>query len=1114
VSASLTQALDPRRSIVVEACAGSGKTWLLVSRLLRLLLDTENEIAPGQILAITYTRKAAREIEERLSEWLAHLAVGDEASVRAFLVERGVAAEQLDLAVPRARRLYERVQAAVPALTVHTFHGWFARLLQGAPLTSALAGFALHDAGARLKEEVWQLYTDALGRETSAATTSMLWLLANVGLAGTRKMLFALAERRAEWHAYFAGAALTEATALQTALERVHADFGYTGEGAAVCAFHADPQVQAKLREYADILSVSEIEKDREALARLNQAANAELAQDSFDYAYAALITKSGTLRDRKHSKAHEKRFGARAARLLELHALLGDAVLQTVAARADERACLLNCHAITAAAAYLEALDRYKRERRLMDFADLEWHVANMLSDEAQAAFLQARLDARYKHILLDEFQDTNPLQWQILLSWLAAYGPETGLEPPRVFVVGDPKQSIYRFRRAEPRVFEAAARFLAEQYGAVKIENDTTRRNAPRIIEVVNEVFRAEPAFAPFRTHSAWQTSLPGRVEVLPLCEDATKSTDAESEGWTRLRDPLTEPQQSDENTRRRAEAAQLVAKLDEIVGRCLVVDKQTGRARAARLGDIMLLTRRRSVLPEFERTLRAAGIAYLSVGRGGLLKTLEAADLTALLRCLVTPGDDLALAHALRTPLLNATDADLLQLAARQERHWWQRLMAATDEGSAGPVLARAAELLCTWQEAAAMLPVHDLLDRIYHQGDLVARYRAAVPAAMWSGVAANLDAFIALALQLDAGRYPSLPRFIDELDRLGKATDEEAPDEGIIATDATDATDATEEAQHDRLRILTVHGAKGLEAPIVWLIDAHNARQQNDAYGVLLDWPPEAAQPSHLSVVGRKEDRGSTRQPLFAAEAAYAAREDLNLLYVALTRAQQVFIVSGIASGQNAAKPSAYARIADAVARLGSDDGCWGDALPLAPADAGAMSPADAPSAGMPVSAVVPTVVATVVGERRPAPALGMAWGTKLHAALEWLSGPAHVASARPSGIASQEWPALRQTAERLMAQPDVQHFFDPASYVRALNEVEFALADGRVGRIDRLVEMADQIWVLDYKSGTADDALLADYRAQLAGYQQAVSAVFPAKPVRAALIFSDGRLLGL
>jgi len=232
------------------------------------------------------------------------------------------------------------------------------------------------------------------------------------------------------------------------------------------------------------------------------------------------LLTKEGTLRKREASKKAERRFGAdTAARLVELHARLGERVLGTLGVRREEQAYELNTHVFVAGAAWMEALEQYKRERRLMDFADLEWHVSRMLADESRAAFLQARLDARYRHILLDEFQDTNPLQWRILLAWLAAYGAPDAARP-RVFVVGDPKQSIYRFRRAEPRVFDCAAEFLQAEHGARMLANDTTRRNAPRLIEVVNRVFADEPQFAHFRPHRSLSETLPGRVELLPLC------------------------------------------------------------------------------------------------------------------------------------------------------------------------------------------------------------------------------------------------------------------------------------------------------------------------------------------------------------------------------------------------------------------------------------------------------------------------------------------------------------------------------------------------------------------------------------------------------------------
>ncbi|MBV6476365.1 MAG: ATP-dependent helicase/nuclease subunit A [Rhodocyclaceae bacterium] len=1076
------EALEPHQSVVVEACAGSGKTWLLVSRILRLLLDG---VAPGGILAITYTRKAAREIEERLFDWLRLLAVGSEDEVRDFLAMRALPPEAAAGAAARGRGLYEQVLTAQPPLTVSTFHGWFARLVQGAPLASDLAGFVLHEAGARLQEEVWQLFAAERARRNDGATASLLWLLRHAGLEATRKLMFRLSDRRAEWHALAGEGPHAPARALA----ELRDGLGVDEAPAAIEGLLADELFMRKLHDYAAILRRSDAEGDQQLAAGLEEAFHAADAAPRFARIVAVLLTKEGTLRQRKSAKKDQERFGAAAARFAELHAWLGERVATTQAARREELAYELNAHVFTAGAAWLEALERYKRERRLMDFADLEWHVSRMLAEESRAAFLQARLDARYRHILLDEFQDTNPLQWQILLAWLAAYDAAEAAKP-RVFIVGDPKQSIYRFRRADPRVFDAAAAFLQSAYGARRLANDATRRNAPRLVEVVNRVFADLPLFPHFRPHSSVEANLSGRVELLPLC--ARERDEGGAPPLSRLRDPLAAPQAVAEDGRRREEAALLASRIAEIVGRWPVIDKDSGRPRPARYGDIMVLTRRRGVLPEFERALRAAGIPYLSVGRGGLLRTLEAADLTALLRCLVTTADDLALAHALRTPALGASDEDLVRLAERGEANWWQRLQASEADGSASAALVRAARLLASWRAAAAQLPVHDLLDRIYHEGGLPAHYRAAVPAALWPGVAANLEAFIALALRLDAGRYPSLPRFLDELARLGAAADEEAPDEGAIQA----------EAAGDRVRLLTIHGAKGLEAPVVWLVDAHNTHQPAEAWSLLLDWPPDAEKPSHLSVLGRKEDCGMRRAALTQAEAAFAEREELNLLYVALTRARQYFFASGIAPARASTKISSWERIAAALAALGAGDGAHGETPEVL---------APPPAAPRPVTIRPLPIGAVSAGRRREAASAGMAYGTRLHAALDWLSAGGE-AGRPPPAVPAEEWPAFQAAARAILEAPRLRAFFDPSSHLRALNEAEFALPDGSVGRIDRLVELPESWWVLDYKSGRPEGSLLENYRTQMENYRIALTAMFPGKPVRCGLVFGDGEMM--
>lgn len=1102
-STLIRTALDPRRSIVVEACAGSGKTWLLVSRILRLLLAG---CAPGEILAITYTRKAAREIEERLRGWLHDLVLATDEQAIAFLCQRGVDEAAAEAALPRARGLYERVLTASPRLSVNTFHGWFAGLLGAAPLASGLAGLTLVESDARVREEAWQLFAQQCGRRPdSVETRALLWLFETVGADNTRKLLLNFVERRAEWHALIADEG-DDSNGVKRALAALREELGVTDVPRAIDDFFAVTGLAADLDEYAALLERNTV-SDAKRAASLRAGRELPDADDAFDALCNVVLTQEGTPRKRETNAAQAKRLGVNGeARLLELHVLLGDRLVRALAQHREEHVYEFNRHALSAGAALLTSFERYKRERRIMDFADLEWHVDRLLRDEASAAFLQARLDARYRHILLDEFQDTNPLQWRILLSWLGAYAPD--MEKPKIFVVGDPKQSIYRFRRAEPRIFAAAADYLQTDFGAVVLANNTTRRNAPQIIEVVNRVFGGEALFEPFGAHVAHQMQLPGRVELLPLCEHAAVD---EIEASGALRNPFEEAAVLIEDLRRRDEARLLAARLTQIVGRWQVQDAgDVGGLRPAMWDDVLILTRRRGVLPEFERALRAAGIPYLSVSRGGLLRTLEATDLQALLRFLATPSANLALAHALRSPLFGADDDDLLHLAAAEDGDWWQRLRRSAAAGTASPALQCAARLLESWLDDAAQLPVHDLLDRIYGEAEAIERYRAGVPAPAWSGVRANLEAFIALALELDAGRFPSLPRFVDELVRLGRTEDDEAPDEGATGFD---------HGGDGRVRIMTIHGAKGLEAPIVWLIDAHNTHRVAESYGVLLDWPAAAMQPRHFSLFTTKGGRGGRRRALFEAEERMAEREELNLLYVALTRAKQCFFASGIVPVRNSSRLSAHDRIGTAMAALGSTDRTYGQ--PMATGAADRIKAASPRVPVLPVAAALPIDPVGPVGMRRAVSTAGAEYGVMLHALLERFSQPAATAATMavppPPGTSATQWAQLCAMAQAILVAPDLQRFFDPRCYRRALNEIDFALPDGTVGRIDRLVETDAEFWVLDYKShagSKADAETLGAYRAQLEAYCAAVAQMSSGKPVRCALIFGDARCMEL
>ena len=1093
-SAALTlSALDPARSVVVEACAGSGKTWLLASRIVRLLLAG---VAPGEILAITFTRKAAREIEERVVGWLQTMATADDGELAVFLAERGVAPVGADQ-LRAARGLYERVLAAQPALNVNTFHGWFLQLVDVAPLSAGLAGATLAESGARLFDELWQSFAARLQKAAdSAATQCFVRLLADAGSEQTRRLIRRALDRRSEWLAFGESGERRERDVAAQVVGALRELLNAGAPGDALAAFFSG-EWAGDFQAYLGFLEMSALKGDVQGAANLRAALGETDAALRFAGLQSVLLTREQTLRAKKPGKTLDARYTpAGAARFLDLHARLGAALLDCLEAQRAEAIVAFNHDASTVFQAFLAHVDEFKQARRQIDFVDAEWNVLKLLRHDDTAAFLQARLDSRYRHVLLDEFQDTSPLQWQILLGWLAAYSDGAR---PSVFLVGDPKQSIYRFRRAEPRLFLVAADFLQSHFAAIRCELDSTRRNARAIVDVVNALFLGVPEFAPFRAQSTLAGALPGRVELLPLCAKDADDSAQDGEARRALRDPLAEAALEPEDSRRQQEAERLAAKLREMLGAdgsAWQIDERaadgTVRRRPLRCDDIMLLVRTRTHLACYERALAAAAIPFVAGSRGGLLAALEVRDVVALLEFLVTPLADLKLAQALRSPLFACSDDDLMALASRSEAGWWRRLQALTAEGLGSPPLARAARLLGAWLPAADRLPAHDLLDRIYHQGEVLARYRLAVPESLVAGVEANLQALLQFALDVDGGRYPSLPRFIDELRELRDGDDSEAPDEGAIESAGADA---------GRVRILTIHGAKGLEAPVVWLLDANAAPRAPDAWDLLVDWPPQAAAPAHVSFYGRQNERGKARTPLFDAEQAAAAREELNLLYVAITRARQVFIASGIDNAKAGAQ-SPY-RLLEAA--LGTLCGAlaYGDALPLA---AQAL-----PAAPASVAASLPSPL-PAIGERRQPPGEAERFGVLLHALLERRSeGTADDGWWTALGFADDDYRRVLPVAERILGASVLQRFFDPAQYRRAWNEVDLCTRAGALLRIDRLVELDDACWVLDYKSSRSDTARLDEYRAQVAEYCSVVADVFPGKAVRGALIFGDATL---
>jgi ATP-dependent helicase/nuclease subunit A len=345
-----------------------------------------------------------------------------------------------------------------------------------------------------------------------------------------------------------------------------------------------------------------------------------------------------------------------------------------------------------------------------------------------------------------------------------------------------------------------------------------------------------------------------------------------------------------------------------------------------------------------------------------------------------------------------------------------------------------LQRARDLLGNWLALADKLPVHDLLDRTYFEGDVIARYSAVLPVEMRAKVTANLNAFMEIALSVDAGRYPSLPRFLQELRELRDSSDD-APDEGKLGTAG------------DAVRIYTVHESKGLEAPIVWLLDANAEKKNRDGNDVLLDWPTHEPQPLHFSLYADQASRGKKRKPLFEQDAAEQAREEMNLLYVAMTRAQQALIVSGCQSGKESKKVTWYGRIAAAA---GNQNTPFGLSLskPMEDRSDALVHPSTTPGR---TEVVLPDILPT--GKRAARNTAQQQQGIWLHALLQHLTERVADEAELQQRVAipAEDFEPLRQQAQRLLNLPQLVRFFDAAQYKAAYNEMPYINAKGEIGR---------------------------------------------------------------
>jgi ATP-dependent helicase/nuclease subunit A len=1103
------QASNPAASAWVSANAGSGKTHVLTQRVLRLLIAGAS---PSGLLCLTFTKTAAANMAARVFETLASWTGLDDADLSEAIAELG-APRPNPQGLAFARRLFARAIETPGGLKIQTIHAFCERLLHLFPFEANVpASFSVADdreAAALIAEARARAFAEDLSASEREAEVARV--AREAGAEGFEALLAETLSRRGEFEAI--GDAKAYAAALRRAL-----NLGADETSAATKA-----QMLALTPQWADWIGIlaNGGKTERDLAGRLGAALAAGDEEARLAAYLEAFFTKDGKPRGgekqrlvtddlAKRLPALPQRLAAEQARLIGLRERLRNV-------EALERSVAL----YRVAEATIKRYAALKGARGLLDYDDLIARTRALL-ERADAAWVLYKLDASLEHLLVDEAQDTSPAQWAILAKLSEEFLSGAGARAARtLFAVGDEKQSIFSFQGAAPHMFSAMRRRLALRHAEAQlaftaVPLSVSFRSAPGVLEGVDAVFAAEPAWrgltgddAPPPPHQALRDDLKGVIEVWPPI-GATKTP--EREDW---RMPVDETSGVEPPV---IAARRIAATIKDWLAPNAaerVIDVAAGQSRRIRPGDVMILVRSRGAFFEaMIRALKENDIATAGADRLLLRDSLAAMDLAVAGRAALRLDDDLILATALKSPLIGLDDDDLLAIAPGRAGSLFDALAAASE-----PRFIAARARLETWRRRAREhTPFAFYAALLGADGG-----RRALLERLGPEASDAIDEVMALALAHEREQAPSLVAFLAELEA----------DDAPIKRDM--------EARSDGVRVMTVHAAKGLEAPIVFLADACSVGYTRMTERLLDLGDREASAPLFVWAARKAEDSA----PLIAARQrgrAAAAGEHRRVLYVAMTRAAQRLIVVGHHGVNGPAEDNWHALISAGLGdRLTAVPAPWDAAETIArfgapPRDAAIVEPT--PTSASVVepdwlrrAATPEAPPATLSPSRAAAPAHRPSEGDRdrrqagvlAHALLQRLpdvaperrrAAAANFLAAQSGGIAEAAQAQLIESALAVLALPALAPLFAEGS--RA--EVAIAGAAARdaapalpfVGRIDRLAIAADAVYLADYKTGARPPgANPRAYVAQLALYRAALAALYPDKPIRAFLIWLSG-----
>ena len=1116
------EASDPRASAWVSANAGSGKTFVLAQRVVRLLLaGTE----PGRILCLTFTKAAAAEMASRVFERLGGWAVlPDKALAREIEAIEGRRPSKDELAA--ARRLFARALETPGGLKIQTIHAFCERLLQQFPFEANVAGHfeVLDERQATDLAEAAR--RSALGRAARGGPLGEA-LATVLGAGSDMAHEVAIKEfvgERARLDKWIVTAGSLDA-ALRQLRERLglgaddtperlnaaivsesafaHEDFvrliGLLGEGG-----KRDQEAAERLAPYLDAL---------------DDAARAAAYRDFCSKADGDLRAASSLI-----SKAVKVRWDGLAetieAELVRLEALL-------------DRLAAANCYVTTAAMlriadATIAEYQRLKTARGALDFDDLIIKTTNLLARSDAAQWVQYKLDRGVEHILVDEAQDTSPRQWLVVKAlveeFFAGFGATA--KTRTLFAVGDQKQSIFSFQGAVPAWFSLMRRELGARARAAEArwfdpELHLSFRSVQSVLSAVDGVFANAQAYRALSdadeapAHSAARHGVPGRVVLWPMIAPAER---LEPEDWATPLDHLGE----------KSPEVKLANRLARTIGRWLHNGERLDSGEPIRAGGILILCRTRGAQTDaINRALKSAGVPIAGADRLHLTEHIAVMDLMALGRVALLPEDDLSLAALLKSPLIGLSEDALFDLAYGREGSLWDALGRKAQERED---FAEARSRIERWRASTDTREPYGFFARILGPE----RGRKRFLQRLGAEAEDVLDEFLTQALAFERLEAPTLQGFLAWLEA------------------GTSEIKRDTETLRDEVRVMTVHGAKGLEADIVFVVDNGSmpVHPNHDAKVIALDDDRDGSVSPLIWMRRLKAMPAVVEQRVTALREA-AKQEYLRLLYVAMTRAKDRLVICGTLKERGTDPVNGWHGMVESVLEADCEHSVdpdgeevleWRPAprpahktkapqptLPLGPHRPDWLERA-APPPPPALPHVTPSTIFDADGEAAAfaggsgSGEAALRRGRLIHRLLESL--PAIATSEREAigvaylaafaeDMADEERAALLAEVMAVMAEPAFAPVFAEGSRaeVDIVGRVVRASGEAAVsGRVDRLAVTPSQVLIVDYKTNRPAPETLADvppaYVTQLALYRAILGRLYPGRAVTAALLWTD------